>query len=90
MYLQQLKSDADQLVVNSHDQYVVLTPSGAVFHNFFTEDLRNVCIAFARLFDGDWRAATTEEFKSWIAKPADHPMLIWTQPPPPEPLRLVK
>lgn len=76
MYLHEIKGTEDMLVVNSRQQYVVLTPVGAVFENFFTADLRNICIAFGRLFEGDWREATGEEFKTWMAEPVGAQLFV--------------
>jgi hypothetical protein len=93
MFMHELRADADKLVINSHGQLFVLSSSGAVFRNFFTDDLRNVCIAFARLFDDDWRNATDTEYTAWLAKPQKEQMLRieWNDAPPPEPrLKLVE
>ena len=91
-YLHELKGTVDKLVVNSDGQYVVLGAVGAVFQNFFTDDPLNMCIAFGRLFDGDWRQATDEEYWEWMGKAPSRQILAlaWTDPPPREPrLKLI-
>jgi len=80
MRIQELKSFNDVLIVNyGTDNKAVLTPSGAVYDNFKTSDTRNMSLAYAALFDDNWRFATGLELREYQAREASTPTLLFTQ-----------
>ena len=78
--------DQGDLVIHCEEgnQTMVLTPQGAVYNNENTDDLRNMSIAFGRLFVSDqWRAATQEEIEEKRKHPDTYLMALeWTIPAP--------
>ena len=66
--LHELRSNTDVIVINSSGSIRVLTPEGAVFNSLCTDDLRELSVASANLFEDDWRHARLREINEWVVK----------------------
>jgi hypothetical protein len=93
MYIKQLHNpEADVLIINNVGNMVVLAASGAVFRDFFTDELTHIEVASSNLFEADWRLATEVEMGAWLVR-TDTPILAvsgYTPTPSKPSLRRIK
>ena len=77
MRLHELKCFKDILVVNNKTgNKAVLTAPGAVFDSFDTHDTRNISVAYAALFDDNWRVASSAESVDFHKKSTCPPSIL--------------
>jgi hypothetical protein len=82
MNLFALRAERDVAVVHPGSGAMhVLTPEGAVFDSFDTDDLTQISIAYGRLFDDGWRYATESEVEAWKRQPRDRMLAVHWVPP---------
>lgn len=82
MRVHQLVSPNNNVVIRHsvYESIRVLTPQGAVFDSLDTEDLRNLSVACAILFDDQWEVIEQSELpRNWPGPKALS--LEWCTPP---------
>lgn len=90
MRLHELVQDRNVAITNEESGHVlVLTPEGAVFNNWDTDNHLNMTVAFGMLFDDQWRLATNAETSDLYREPDLIMHLVWSDVPEPSHLKLV-